>query len=108
MVENPLNWSASYVLPVLVVTYGAAVQNIPHPFLKREEEMLFISSNYNTLQQNELKMDSIQTRNDYIMLLSHLLIWKADCSIYGGLVRDWIVKEEEPKDIDCALPISSK
>ncbi|GIQ82421.1 hypothetical protein KIPB_005499 [Kipferlia bialata] len=43
-------------------------------------------------------------RNNMMLLLSHHLIWQCKCTVYGGMVRDWVIRNEAANDIDCLLP----
>lgn len=44
-----------------------------------------------------------QSRDDAMVFLTQALLWKAGCSVYGGFVRDWVVRGEPANDIDCQL-----
>jgi HrpA-like RNA helicase/O-acetyl-ADP-ribose deacetylase (regulator of RNase III)/8-oxo-dGTP pyrophosphatase MutT (NUDIX family)/predicted RNA-binding protein YlqC (UPF0109 family) len=41
-----------------------------------------------------------QTRDEIMLQLAHVLVWKCDVSIYGGFLRDWVVRGEPANDID--------
>ena len=43
-------------------------------------------------------------REDYMMLVTWVAINECHCSIFGGFVRDYIIRNERPNDIDIRLP----
>jgi HrpA-like RNA helicase len=43
------------------------------------------------------------TRAAAILYIAHVAIWKARCSIYGGFIRDFVVRGERPNDLDCGF-----
>ncbi|GCA63523.1 hypothetical protein KIPB_010413 [Kipferlia bialata] len=47
-------------------------------------------------------------RNSVMLMLVHHLIWATGCSVYGGFVRDWVIRGKEANDIDCLLPSMSQ
>jgi hypothetical protein len=47
------------------------------------------------------------SRDDAVLFLASILVWKAKCSLYGGFVRDFIINAESANDIDCELPSSA-
>lgn len=47
---------------------------------------------------------TIKTRNDIMAKLVHSAIWNLGCSVYGGYVRDWIIRGEDANDIDIRVP----
>ncbi|KAG7393809.1 hypothetical protein PHYBOEH_006015 [Phytophthora boehmeriae] len=49
---------------------------------------------------NSVPPPSWQTRDDIMLQLAHALIWKCDVSIYGGFLRDWVIRGEPANDID--------
>ncbi|ETO74434.1 hypothetical protein F444_09781 [Phytophthora nicotianae P1976] len=46
---------------------------------------------------------SWQSRDDIMLQLAHALVWKCDVSIYGGFLRDWVVRGEPANDIDVQI-----
>jgi len=44
-----------------------------------------------------------RTRNDAMLFLAHTMVWVVGCSIYGGFVRDWVIRGESANDIDTLL-----
>jgi hypothetical protein len=45
-----------------------------------------------------------KTRDDAMSLIAHALIWNGNCQLYGGFVRDWLIRGESANDIDTLLP----
>ena len=39
-------------------------------------------------------------RDGAMLQLAHIVIWKCKCSVYGGFVRDWVVRGKSAVDID--------
>lgn len=48
-----------------------------------------------------------RSRNDVILILAHAAVWSANCTVYGGFIRDWVIRGEEANDIDVMLPDES-
>ncbi|TMW59222.1 hypothetical protein Poli38472_007367 [Pythium oligandrum] len=46
---------------------------------------------------------SWHTRDDIMLQIAHALIWKCDVSIYGGFLRDWVIRGEPANDIDVQI-----
>lgn len=44
-------------------------------------------------------------RDNVILCLVHTLIWNSNSTIYGGFVRDWVIRGEPANDIDVSIPI---
>lgn len=44
------------------------------------------------------------TRDDAILFLAHSAVWDAQCSVYGGFVRDWVMRGESANDVDVQVP----
>jgi len=38
-----------------------------------------------------------------VLLIAHVVIWQARCVIYGGFMRDWLIRGEATNDIDVQL-----
>lgn len=49
---------------------------------------------------------ALNTRDDAMLLLAHAAIWQAGCSVYGGFVRDWVIRGKRANDIDVLTPIN--
>jgi hypothetical protein len=43
-------------------------------------------------------------RDESMLLIAHALIWQAGCTLYGGFVRDWVIRGEPANDIDALIP----
>jgi predicted RNA-binding protein YlqC (UPF0109 family) len=52
---------------------------------------------------NSVAPTSWATRDDVMLQLAHALVWKCNASIYGGFLRDWVVRGESAHDIDVRL-----
>lgn len=52
---------------------------------------------------NSVPSQSWQTRDEIMLQLAHMLVWKCDVSIYGGFLRDWVVRGEPANDIDVLI-----
>ncbi|GCA63811.1 hypothetical protein KIPB_011995, partial [Kipferlia bialata] len=88
----------AYVTNVLDEKYGVV------PLMKRTRNCGAAVINERLLQLSQRQppeMPDNPSRNDYMRLLAHTLIWDGGCSIYGGMVRDWVVRNEDANDIDC-------
>ncbi|KAL0232829.1 hypothetical protein GEMRC1_011576 [Eukaryota sp. GEM-RC1] len=48
-----------------------------------------------------IKFDSKQS---VMAMIAHILVWKLDCVIYGGFIRDFLLANAEARDIDCMTP----
>jgi hypothetical protein len=60
------------------------------------------------LMQLAIKMapQHYDTRDQAMLLVAHALIWQSGCTLYGGFVRDWVIRDEPANDIDALLPPS--
>lgn len=43
------------------------------------------------------------TRDDVMLQVAHTIIWKGQCPIYGGFVRDWVLLGKSANDIDVTI-----
>jgi hypothetical protein len=46
------------------------------------------------------------SRDNAMLFIAHAAIWSARCCIYGGFIRDFIVNNESPNDIDIGYETS--
>ena len=42
-------------------------------------------------------------RDGAMLQLAHIVIWRCGCSVYGGFVRDWVVRGQPAVDIDALV-----
>ncbi|GCA62432.1 hypothetical protein KIPB_003670 [Kipferlia bialata] len=45
-----------------------------------------------------------EDRSGAMVCLAHHLIWQCRCTVYGGFVRDWVIRGERANDLDALLP----
>eukprot|EP00029_Vermamoeba_vermiformis_P009953 TRINITY_DN512_c0_g2_i1.p1 TRINITY_DN512_c0_g2~~TRINITY_DN512_c0_g2_i1.p1 ORF type:complete len:2506 (-),score=-35.58 TRINITY_DN512_c0_g2_i1:398-7915(-) len=55
-----------------------------------------------TAKQSNLRWTN---RDEVMLLLAHATVWEANCSLYGGFVRDWVINGDPANDIDVGLPL---
>jgi len=49
---------------------------------------------------------SISDRNAQMVFIAHALVWRGGCCLYGGFVRDLVVRGEKANDIDVGYSVS--
>jgi len=49
---------------------------------------------------------SISDRNSQMVFIAHALVWRGGCCVYGGFVRDLVVRGEKANDIDVGYSVS--
>ncbi|KAL0213739.1 hypothetical protein P9112_005923 [Eukaryota sp. TZLM1-RC] len=47
--------------------------------------------------------NSSVSRDDYALLIAHRAIWVLGAQLYGGFVRDYVIRNQSANDIDCLL-----
>ncbi|KAL0248259.1 hypothetical protein GEMRC1_003495 [Eukaryota sp. GEM-RC1] len=45
-------------------------------------------------------------RNNWVLLVAHVAIWEIGLSLYGGFVRDYVIRNQPANDVDCLVPPS--
>eukprot|EP00761_Pharyngomonas_kirbyi_P013437 gb/GECH01013466.1/.p1 GENE.gb/GECH01013466.1/~~gb/GECH01013466.1/.p1 ORF type:complete len:416 (+),score=97.76 gb/GECH01013466.1/:1-1248(+) len=80
---------------------------------KRRVRRVFLTpslknSRLSKLLDSSIQLSSPQSRDQGILVLVHMIIWNTNGIVYGGFVRDWIVRNEECNDIDVLLPESTE
>ncbi|KAF0684383.1 Aste57867_23618 [Aphanomyces stellatus] len=51
-----------------------------------------------------------QSRDDILLQIVHFTLWQQgtlDCYVYGGFVRDWVIRGESANDVDISVPSAS-
>ena len=45
-----------------------------------------------------------KTRDEAMALLAHIAVWECGAAVYGGFVRDWVVRGRSAEDVDALVP----
>jgi hypothetical protein len=64
----------------------------------------------NNPRQMQMATSTLQTcsinfkeREHAVLFLAHTVVWRLRCMVYGGFVRDWVIRGENANDIDVKL-----
>ncbi|KAL0233375.1 hypothetical protein GEMRC1_012120 [Eukaryota sp. GEM-RC1] len=52
----------------------------------------------------EIQPIKFDSKQNVMAMIAHILVWKLECVIYGGFIRDFLLANAEARDIDCMTP----
>eukprot|EP01032_Pedospumella_encystans_P008904 gene8904-10522_t len=71
----------------------------PQPTVLRNPRLMQMATS--ALSTASIKFNE---REQVVLYLAHTLVWQLGCTVYGGFVRDWVIRGEPANDIDVKLP----
>lgn len=84
--------------------FGISQGRLQFPALDLSSSSVATNPRIKLLSSNEQPMVTLANRTGAMLLIVHFALWELKCVVYGGFVRDWVVRGEPANDVDLNLP----